>query len=86
MRECFFGNKGIHFHKGAKMKISLSYEQNTATVIETVVETVANLSKNSYCNGYIQIVAKEVLQSAYFLVVIMCQVGSLGLLDTTTQV
>jgi hypothetical protein len=26
------------------MKISLSYEQNTAMVVETVVETVANLS------------------------------------------
>jgi hypothetical protein len=65
----FFCNKGIHFHKGAKMKSSLSYEQNTLTVIETVVETVANLSKNSYCNGYIQTVAREVLQSVYFLVV-----------------
>jgi hypothetical protein len=40
----FFVTKGIHFHKGAKMKISLSYEQNTAMVVETVVETVANLS------------------------------------------
>jgi hypothetical protein len=34
--------KGFYFHKPAKMKL----EQNTATVVGTVVQTVANILKN----------------------------------------
>jgi hypothetical protein len=38
----FFVMKGFYFHKPAKMKL----EQNTATVVGTVVQTVANILKN----------------------------------------